>query len=177
AEGETAKAADEAARRQHEKEGVTGILPRNPGTLEYGDGQAHFKKLTIYDENGLVTGSLAKGSYFTIEARIVFDSDIEDPICAYSFKNLKGTEITGTNTMFEKRDIGPRKAGDEVCVSFRQRMTLQGGEYLMSFGCTGYQEGDFRVYHRLYDVINISVISQKNTVGFYDMESEITVES
>lgn len=29
------------------------------------------------------------------------------------------------------------------------------------------------VYHRLYDVANITVISNKNTVGVYDMESEV----
>ena len=29
------------------------------------------------------------------------------------------------------------------------------------------------VYHRLYDVANIMVMSNKNTVGVYDMESEV----
>jgi len=52
---------------------------------------------------------------------------------------------------------------------------LQGGEYLLSLGLTGYEKDDFQVYHRLYDVLNITVISDKNTVGYYDMESTITV--
>ena len=55
-------------------------------------------------------------------------------------------------------------------------MTLQGGEYLLSFGVTGYDGNDFQVYHRLYDALDVTVISDKNTVGFYDMESAITVE-
>ena len=29
------------------------------------------------------------------------------------------------------------------------------------------------VYHRLYDVASITVISNKNTVGVYDMESTV----
>ena len=29
------------------------------------------------------------------------------------------------------------------------------------------------VYHRLYNIANITVISNKNTVGVYDMESEV----
>ena len=29
------------------------------------------------------------------------------------------------------------------------------------------------VYHRLYDALGITVISGKDTVGFYDMESEV----
>ncbi len=32
------------------------------------------------------------------------------------------------------------------------------------------------VYHRLYDVTNITVISNKNTVGVYDMESQVKAE-
>ena len=54
-------------------------------------------------------------------------------------------------------------------------MNLQGGEYLLSISCTGYRDGDFTVYHRLYDVINISVVSDKNTVGFYDMNSKVKI--
>ena len=34
---------------------------------------------------------------------------------------------------------------------------------------TGYERDKFEVYHRLYDVLNLTVISDKDTVGFYDM--------
>ena len=52
-----------------------------------------------------------------------------------------------------------------------QKIDLQGGEYLLSLGCTGYQDGMFRVFHRLYDVISLTVVSSRDTVGFYDMNS------
>ena len=77
--------------------------------------------------------------------------------------------------MFERIDTGVVEAGEERIVSFTQRLDLQGGDYLVSLGCTGYQESEFAVYHRLYDVVNITVVSQKNTVGFYDMNSKIVV--
>lgn len=78
--------------------------------------------------------------------------------------------------MYENADIEAVRAGTVVTVTFRQKMMLQGGEYLLSFGCTGYHRGDFTVFHRLYDVLNVSVISDKNTVGFFDMDSTVTVE-
>ena len=111
-----------------------------------------------------------------MEARIHFDADVEDPICAFTFKDFRGTEITGTNTLFENEPIGSMRAGDDVTVRFTQTMSLQGGEYLLSFGCTGYHEGDFRVFQRLYDVLNITVVSTKNTVGFYDMGTRVEVK-
>jgi teichoic acid transport system ATP-binding protein len=42
---------------------------------------------------------------------------------------------------------------------------------------TGYEGNDFTVYHRLYDALNITVISDKNTVGYFDMNSKVTVRS
>ena len=61
-------------------------------------------------------------------------------------------------------------------VEFTQKMTLQGGEYLLSMSCTGFEHGEHVVYHRLYDVISLTVISNKNTVGGYDMESTVKAE-
>ena len=55
-------------------------------------------------------------------------------------------------------------------------MTLQGGEYLISFGVTGFEQNDFTVYHRLYDALNITVVSDKNTVGYYDMNTTCKVK-
>jgi teichoic acid transport system ATP-binding protein len=60
-------------------------------------------------------------------------------------------------------------------VTFTQEMNLQGGDYLLSLGVTGYEDDDFTVYHRLYDVLQVTVISDKDTVGFYDMNSVISV--
>ena len=86
-----------------------------------------------------------------------------------------GIEITGTNSMVEKAFLDPVKAGDEKDITFTQKMTLQGGEYLLSFGVTGFEQNDFTVYHRLYDALNVTVVSDKNTVGYYDMNTKCTV--
>ena len=96
-------------------------------------------------------------------------------IFCYSLKNVQGTEITGTNSMIERSFLDSVKPGQVKEITFTQRMTLQGGEYLVSLGVTGYRGDTFEVYHRLYDVINITCVSDKNTVGFYDMESSVVV--
>ena len=36
---------------------------------------------------------------------------------------------------------------------------------------------DFTVYHRLYGAIDLTIITDKNTVGFYDCESKVKVET
>ena len=149
---------------------------KNPNLLEYGDGSAHIDEYYITDEGGIRSSSIVKGSRFTVYMKIKFNRDITSPIFAFSIKNIKGTEITGTNTMFEKAFLEPVSKGDVKEVTFEQEMNLQGGEYLLSLGVTGFEGDDFKVYHRLYDCINITVVSDKDTVGFYDMNSVIKVK-
>ena len=64
--------------------------------------------------------------------------------------------------------------GTEGVVRFKQRMVLQGGQYFLSLGLTGYEGDELVVRHRLYDICHIQVLSDYNTVGFFDPESEIT---
>ena len=148
----------------------------NPNTLEYGEKQAEITDFVVIDSKGLQTNTIEKGSKFQIKMRIHFHESIQQPIMAFTFKNIQGTEITGTNTMYEGVNVEHTDAGDECVVVFEQKMDMQGGEYLLSFGCTGYRNGDFTVFHRLYDACNITVVSSKNTVGFYDMNSKVWIE-
>ena len=166
-------------KKKFEKEasGHTGLMKDkitiNASRTEYGDGRAEIFDLGLCDERGNLTNLLLKGEMFTIKERIRFNADIQAPIFTYTIKDKKGTDLSGTNTMFEGTDIKPVKRGDVYDVSFKQKMTLQGGEYLLSMSCTGFENGEHVVYLRLYDVANITVISNKNTVGVYDMESEV----
>ena len=143
--------------------------------LEYGSRLAEIVDFAVLDEKGLCTNTIEKGSGFQIKMKVAFRENIQDPILAYTFKDIKGTEITGTNTLFEKVPVEHSQAGDSCTVTFTQEMYLQGGEYLLSFGCTGYKDGEFTVFHRLYDACNVTVVSEKNTVGFYDMNSQVEI--
>lgn len=162
----------EAANRRKRKVIKEGV---NPDMLEYGNKEAEITEFFITDSKGVRTTAILKEDECTIHMKVELHRDIQAPIFAFAIKNIRGTEITGTNTMFEKTYLQPGKAGEKKEITFTQRMTLQGGEYLISFGCTGYEGSDFKVYHRLYDALNITVISDKNTVGFYDMCSKVQV--
>ena len=148
----------------------------NPNTLEYGEKQAEIVEFVVIDSKGLQSNTIEKGSSFQIKMKIHFNESILQPIMAFTFKNIQGTEITGTNTMYEGVNVENTEPGSECVVTFEQKMDLQGGEYLLSFGCTGYLNGEFIVFHRLYDACNITVVSTKNTVGFYDMNSKVQIE-
>ena len=147
----------------------------NPDLLEYGTKQALIESYYITDEAGRNCSAVLKGGQCSIHMKVCFKENICEPIFAFTIKNIKGVEITGTNTMVEKAFLEPVKAGSVKHIVFTQNLDLQGGEYLLSLGVTGYEKEDFTVYHRLYDVMNLTVISDKDTVGFYDTNSKIEV--
>ena len=147
----------------------------NPQLIEYGEKTAEIVDYAVLDDQGLITNTVMKGSQFSVRMKVQFQEEIKEPIYAFTIKNLQGIEITGTNTMYEKSDVKGKKAGETQEITFTQKMDLQGGEYLISLGCTGYQNGEFKVFHRLYDVCSLMVISDRNTVGYYDMNTKVTL--
>ena len=148
----------------------------NPKLDEYGDMKAKIVDIGVFDEDENLTTTIIKGSSFTLRSKVEFMEEIEDPIFTYTFKTLKGQDVTGTNTMYEKKSIGKAEKGEVYVASFTQEMNLQGGEYLLSMSCTSFVDGELVAHDRMYDVLNITVVSDKNTVGFYDMNSDVEIE-
>lgn len=167
--GDAAAGNIETTGKSREESGV------NPEVLEYGSKEAVIEAYYISDDRGYRVNAIVKGQEFGIHMRVRFKAGLTAPIFAFTIKNIKGTEITGTNSMVEKAFLESVPAGAVKDIEFKQLMNLQGGEYLLSLGVTGFEKDEFKVYHRLYDVINITVISDKDTVGFYDCNSAVTV--
>lgn len=147
----------------------------NPHINEYGDKKAEIIGFNILDEKGLSSNTIEKGSTCTVKMRVRFHDKINDPIYAFTITDLKGTDITGTNSLFEKVNVKSKGPGEYQEIAFTQRMDMQGGEYMLSLGCTGYDQVDFVVHHRLYEVCNLTIVSTKNTVGFYDANSKVAL--
>ena len=145
----------------------------NPNGQVYGDQRAEIVDFGIFDEKGEISNTVRKMKNFTIKMKVHFNETIENPIFAFSIKTTNGTEVTGTNTIIEEIDTGTVRAGEEIEIEFNQIMRIQGGQYLLNLGCTGYEGDNLVVYNRLYDICCISVISEKTTVGFFDMDTTV----
>ena len=142
----------------------------------YGDGKAEIFDFAIYDKNNKVTNVILKNEEFYFRYKIKFKEEVNNPIFTFTIKDKRGTDLTGTNTMLEKINTGLAKKGDIYEVSFFQKMRLQGNEYLISMSCTSFLGDELKVHYRMYDVISLTVLENHNTVGIFDMESEIKVE-
>lgn len=165
----------QAVQESQEDTALKEKLNLNPEVLEYGSKLAEITDFAIFDDGQNITNLIEKGQTFSVKMKVEFHEDISEPIFAFTIKDLKGTEITGTNTMYEGSPVKPKKCGDIQEITFTQVMNLEAGEYMLCLGCTGYREGEFTVFHRLYDVCNLTVISDKKAVGYFDMFSKVTL--
>jgi len=169
-------APEEQEKFEIEKDTWASHLSLNEENVLYGSGKARIVDFGFFDKDDQITGMVLKKNEFKIKMKVTFLEDIEYPIFAFAIKNARGAEVTGTNTMFERLEVPLAKKGETYVVTFTQKALLQGGDYLMSFGCTGYDDGEFTVYDRLYDVANLTIVSEQDTVGTFDIDSKVEIE-
>lgn len=147
----------------------------NPNENRYGNGKAEIVEMGIYSLQNSTKHSFVHGEIYKFWFKTLFHEELNNPITAYTIKDVKGFDLTGTNTLFQDIDIGTVKAGDVLLTEFEHKMMLNPGGYLLSFGCAGFQNGEYVVYDRRYDVITFEVISDKSSVGFFDLDSKIQI--
>jgi len=150
-------------------------ISTNPDIEVYGDGRADIIDFGIFSDTGDIGNNVYKGDYYSIKMRVRINEDNLNPIFAFKLRDIKGTELTGTNTMLEDIDTSQCKKGDIVTITFRQKQYLQPGQYLVSLGCTAFEGDQFVVYCRNYNCCVLGVVAQKGTIGIFDSESEVSV--
>lgn len=146
----------------------------NPDKQEYGDKKAEIIDFGIFDATGKITNTVSKFEECVLKLKVQFHEDVLNPIFAFTIRDLKGTDLTGTNSLIEGLEPGLIEAGTTLTVSFRQKLPFQKGQYLLQLGCTGYNGDELEVHHRLYDICCIQVLSKKVTVGYFDLNSIVS---
>lgn len=150
-------------------------ISTNPDIEVYGDGRADIIDFGIFSDTGDIGNNVYKGDYYSVKMKVRINEDNLNPIFAFKLRDIKGTELTGTNTMLEDIDTSQCKKGNIVTITFRQKQYLQPGQYLVSFGCTAFEGDQFVVYCRNYNCCVLGVVAQKGTIGIFDSESEVSV--
>jgi len=149
---------------------------KNPESLEYGEKQAEIIDYGIFDSKGFPTQKLINGQIFEIVFKVRFNETVENPIFAFTLKNIKGLELTGTNSYMKQSASGVFKKDEIVTVRFSQKLNIQGGTFSLSLGCTCFGKNGINVFHRLYDILLFEVINDIPFVGFYDLGSDFRIQ-
>ena len=146
----------------------------NEEHLSYGENKVDIYDYGIFNENGEPAYSINNQEEVSVKMKVEVKEDIEDPIFAMTFKDIKGMELCGTNTLVYRMATGKYKKGDKIIVDFKQKIPLAPGRYTISFGCTKYNmNGELVVYQRQYDALFVEVIAYRECVAMFDLDSKI----
>lgn len=148
----------------------------NENMIEYGNGKADIIDFGIFNEKGNPISVIENDKEIVLKYKVKFNDEINDPIFTMTIKDFKGLDIIGSNSLYEKIITGKFEKGETAIVEFKQKLELAPNKYTMSFSCTHFNaSGELEVLNRKYDAILIEVASTKECVGFYRLDSNITV--
>jgi teichoic acid transport system ATP-binding protein len=141
----------------------------------YGNAKAEIIDYGIVDEEGNPTAVLHFNAPCKIIMKIRFNEMVTEPIFAFTIKDSKGLEITGTNSLMKHVEAGTFHPGEVITVTFEQKMNLQLDKYALSLGCVAINENGIEVFNRIYDAILFEVVGSEQMVGFFDLGSKIDI--
>ncbi len=94
-------------------------------------------------------------------------------IRAFAIKDPKGTILCGTNTFIQDIEMGNVKNGDVILVTFKPRININPGQYILNVGAAAYEGGQYVVYDRRFDYMAIQIVANRLYVGLLDPQSVI----
>jgi len=148
----------------------------NKDALVYGNERAVIYDYAMLDSTQNPSVIFDYDQRCKIVMKVQFNEAIDAPIFAFTIKDAKGLEITGTNSLMKHHMTSLYKVGEKITIVFEQKLNLHPGKYALSLGCVAINDDGVEVYTRLYDIILFEVIGSEQMVGFFDLKSSITVD-
>lgn len=140
----------------------------------FGSGDAEIKEIRLVNVQGTPIDYCKYGDEVKIEFDAVFKAEVENPIFGIRMVDFKGNTVYGTNNRLNNIAVGTFKPGDNVVVSFRQKIVLMGGVYYVS-PAIGYK--DFRTYcDWVNNMLTLNVMKHNKSEGIADLNSEMKIQ-
>ena len=100
---ETKSEDKETGKELLEKGKLKSNIPLSENIIDYGTKQAEIIEVNLLDQEGKPCERIEKFKTIDIRFTVHFNEEIHDPIFALSFKDIKGTEITGWMALLPSR--------------------------------------------------------------------------
>jgi lipopolysaccharide transport system ATP-binding protein len=149
------------------------VPPRLTPSFRRGDGRAEVLSIETAGANGQPTIVWKSGEMVTVRATIRFHEAVKEPVLGLMIRTQIGFEVYGTNTGLERVDLGPRKAGDTIMVTFSFLCDLCPHAYTLTMAS---HDPDGTAHDWLDDAVAVTVTDDRYTAGVANLHARITVE-
>jgi teichoic acid transport system ATP-binding protein len=146
----------------------------NPEGDRYGTREAEILEAGIFTSDHAPVQRLQRGQEYYIKVKVRHNQAMPAAIVSFVIKGSTGMPLCGTNTYFERAELGWMEKGAIVLVTFKHRVRLNPGEYLLSIGCQGLGAQGYVPYDRRIDYLAFSVIAEVQRHGIFDPETLVS---
>ncbi|NKB60784.1 MAG: ATP-binding cassette domain-containing protein [Gammaproteobacteria bacterium] len=160
---------------QYQNDQESALFATNPYEVRYGNSKAKIIEGGIFDSENNPVQTLSNGDSYRVNMKVEFENEVDNPVFAYTIKDVKGTEIAGTNTHFSDINTGVFKPGEVVDIDFDIVVPLNAGSFLLSIGCVGLGGDQIEVFDRRHDFIAFQVITSRASVGIVELDTKIRI--
>jgi homopolymeric O-antigen transport system ATP-binding protein len=105
-----------------EAEAIEDFPPNEEPALQYtyrhGDGSAQVLRVDLLNASHRPLTLAESGEPLLVRMRLMFHTDVEDPVCGFMIRNRHGIHLYGTNTSLQELHFGPVRRGEVVEVTF-----------------------------------------------------------
>ncbi len=151
-----------------------GLFNVNPTEDRYGTMKAEIVEAGIFALDHRPVQTLPRGEECRIKIKVRHNKSMPGAIVSFVIKESTGMTLCGTNTQFQHVEMGWMEEGTVILVEFVQRMRLNPGEYLLSFGCEALRDDGYITYDRRLDYITFTVVGAEQRHGLFDPEAVVS---
>jgi ABC-type polysaccharide/polyol phosphate transport system ATPase subunit len=87
-------------------------------TYRHGDGRAEVLSVELLDVARRPAEIVETGEMLHVRVRLLFHSDVENPVCGFLIRNRHGIHVYGTNTEQQRAALQAVRRGEELEVTF-----------------------------------------------------------
>ncbi len=143
-------------------------------TMDYGDGTARIEEMWFEDESGARIPSAHSKQQLRFCYSVRFDADVDEVVCGFHIKTIKGVEVMLVSSDRLDRRLGPFAAGDVATLRWTVDLALTPGNYFFGCGCR-YADTQ-RFLARRVDAVKFPVIDRIAVDGITNLLQALDVD-
>jgi ABC-type polysaccharide/polyol phosphate transport system ATPase subunit len=143
-------------------------------TYRHGDGRAEILSVELLDVSRRPVEIVETGEMLLARVRMLFHSEVDNPVCGFLIRNRHGIHVYGTNTEQLRAGLRPSRRGEELEVTFAFSCWLAPDNFSLTVAV---HSADGISFDWLDGVLFFRVVSPTAMDGIANLSASVTKRS
>ncbi len=141
----------------------------------FGTRDAEITGMAIYNENYESINEASCGQTLYVHVTARSNADIAHPIIGLSLLDIKGSEISATNTDFEQAGLQALTAGEIFTAQFKIKLPeIAAGSYSFSCAIGNGTQSSLKMLHWVHNAAILQILTPRPVLGLLRLPVEVT---